>query len=207
MRRRVATIAAILAVPLAAVLLLLAIDVLIWQRGLDRADVSFEATPRATGDRWDIDGVLPTALATEGLRVEDDLTYRRAVQLYIRVEPGRVVIFGPQLEARLGQAQLDLGRISRNDSNRFRRGNAFNLLGTFQMARNVVDTNERIAVLRQGINLFQSAVRVDPNNDDAKLNLELALRDAGSFIVPGNVPSGTRAEGARSGAGRGGGGY
>jgi hypothetical protein len=204
---RLKLVAAVLAVPLAIVLLALAVDTLLWQRALERADVRFEASPRAAGDRWDVDGLLPQSLATNGLQVEDDLAYRRAAQLYVRVEPGRVVIFGPQLEAQLGEAQLLLGRVSRSDANPQRKANALNLLGVFQMSRNVVDADERIAVLRQAIGLFQNAVRVDPSNKDAKLNLELALRDAGAVILPGTVPSGTRAEGSRSGAGRTGSGY
>lgn len=204
---RILRVAAVLAVPLALALVALAVDALLWQRALGAADVRFEAAPRAPGERWDVRGVLPATVARPLLGVDDDLEYRHAAQLFARVEPGKVVIFGPRLESLLGEAQLQLGRISREDSNRERKANALNLLGVFQMGRDVVDAQERVAVLRQGIGLFQSAARTDPNNAAAKLNLELALRDAGAVILPGGVPSGTRASGERSGVGRSGSGY
>ena len=212
-RQRLRVPAAVAGAALGIVLLVLAVDVLRWQSGLAAGDVGFEATPRAAGDRWDVRGVVPPALAKPVLRVGDDVEYRHAVQQFARVEPGEVVIFGPQLENLLGSAQVEIGRISRDDPDARRRSRALNIAGIFQVGRGTSPTNqvndsaERIAVLRQAIGLFQGAVRLDPENDDAKLNLELALRDAGAATLSGDTPSGNPAEGHRSGAGRAGSGY
>jgi hypothetical protein len=212
-RERLSIAGAALGAILAILLLLLAVDTLRWQSRLGAADVTFEATPRVAGDRWDVDGLLPNDLAEPLLGIDDDLEYRRGVQMFARVAPGEVVIYGPRLENLLGTAQVEIGRLSREDPDAARRSRALNIAGIFQVGRGTSPTNqvsdsaERLAVLRQAIGLFQGAIRLDEQNDDAKLNLELALRDAGSAILSGDTPTGNAAEGERSGAGRAGSGY
>jgi hypothetical protein len=213
-RRRLQLVGAVACAVLAVLLVVLAVDVLRWQRALGAADVAFDATPRSGAqNRWELDGVLPGPLEKLALRVEDDLEYREAIQLFARVEPGEVQIFGPQLENLYSTAQVEVGRIGRVDPDSARRSRALNLAGVFQVGRQtspsnqVTDAAERLAVLRQSIGLFQAAVRLDDSNEDAKLNLELVLRDAGAAVLSGDVPNGNAAEGERSGAGRAGSGY
>ena len=192
---------------LAVVLLVLAVDVVRWQSRLTAGDVAFEAAPRTAGDRWEGGSAVPGWLAGPALGIDDDLEYREAIQLFARVEPGQVQIYGPRLENLFGEAQVAVGRLSRDDPDRARRSRALNLMGVFQISRNVTDSAERVAVLRRGIGLFQGAVRLDEGNADAKYNLELLLRDAGAAVLSGDVPSGQAGEGERSGAGRAGSGY
>jgi hypothetical protein len=213
-RRRLEIAGAAVCALLALLLVVFAVDVLRWQSELGGADVRFDATPRSGAqDRWAVDGILPSSLEKLAFRVEDDLEYREAIQLFARVEPGAVQIFGPQLENLYGTAQVEVGRIGRVDPDPARRSRALNLAGVFQVGRQaspsnqVTDAAERLAVLRQAIGLFQSAVRLDESNEDAKLNLELVLRDAGAAVLSGDVPNGNAAEGERSGAGRAGSGY
>jgi hypothetical protein len=207
-------VGAVVCALVAVLLVVFAVDVLRWQRALGAADVAFDATPRSGAqDRWAVDGVLPSSLEKLALRVDDDLEYRDAIQLFARVEPGHVQIFGPQLENLYGTAQVEVGRIGRVDPDAARRSRALNLSGVFQVGRQtspsnqVTDSAERLAVLREAIGLFQAAVRLDDANEDAKLNLELVLRDAGAAVLSGDVPNGNAAEGERSGAGRAGSGY
>jgi hypothetical protein len=63
--------------------------------------------------------------------------------------------------------------------------------------------DERADQLRTAIGILQSAVRVDPGNAEAKLNLELLLRDAArsGFPPTSNVPTGERVGGPLSGIG------
>jgi hypothetical protein len=213
-RRRLEIAGAAVCALLALLLVVFAVDVLRWQSELGGADVRFDATPRSGAqDRWAVDGILPSSLEKLAFRVEDDLEYREAIQLFARVEPGAVQIFGPQLENLYGTAQVEVGRIGRVDPDPARRSRALNLAGVFQVGRQaspsnqVTDAAERLAVLRQAIGLFQSAVRLDESNENAKLNLELVLRDAGAAVLSGDVPNGNAAEGERSGAGRAGSGY
>jgi hypothetical protein len=206
-RERLALVGAAVGALLAVALLVLAVDVVRSASRLDSGDVAFEAVPRTPGDRWAADSVLPAWLAETALGIDDDLDYREGIQLFARVEPGEVQIYGPRLENILGEAQVAIGRLSRDDPDRARRSRALNLMGLFQISRNVTDSAERVAVLQQGVALFQGAVRLDEGNQDAKYNLELLLRDAGAAVLSGDVPSGQAGEGERAGAGRAGSGY
>jgi hypothetical protein len=76
------------------------------------------------------------------------------------------------------------------------------------LGRYSTDAVEQETILRRSIQLLRSAVEVDPTNADAKLNLELALRDAKATNLPGTDPDAGAAHGSLSGQGRpGGGGY
>ena len=63
------------------------------------------------------------------------------------------------------------------------------------------------ALLTNAIGSFRTAVELDPANDDAKLNLELALRAYGPILFPSNAPDTGGAHGEESGQGRAGSGY
>jgi hypothetical protein len=69
------------------------------------------------------------------------------------------------------------------------------------------DQTEADTTLRRAIHTLRSAVETDPENADAKLNLELALRNAKAVNLPGTDPSGDAASGTISGQGRSGSGY
>ena len=62
-------------------------------------------------------------------------------------------------------------------------------------------------VLRKAIEIFRSAIAVDSTNQDAKINLELALRNAKAVNLPGTDPDSGAAQGSLSGQGRAGSGY
>jgi hypothetical protein len=205
-RRRAIRVAAVLAVPLAFVLAVLAVDVLRTPGALERDDVRFEAAPKRPAGLWEGTGVAP-AVVESLLDLDDDLTYRRAMTNFLRVEPGKVEIFGPALENLSGQVQLELTRGSAEDANPQRRSRYLNLLATKMLERFGVDQTESDTILRRAVHTLRSAVETDPENADAKLNLELALRNAKALNLPGTDPSGDAASGTISGQGRSGTGY
>jgi hypothetical protein len=199
-------VAAVLAVPLAVVLILLAVDVLRTPGALERDDVRFQAAPSRQAGLWDGVGLAP-GIVESLVDLDDDLEYRRTMARFLRVEPGKVEIFGPELENLSGQVQLELTRGSAEDANPRRRAQYLNLLATMTLARFGSDNAETESTLRRAIHLLRSAVETDPQNADAKLNLELALRNAKATNLPGTDPSGDAAEGTISGQGRSGSGY
>jgi hypothetical protein len=206
-RRRTATwVAAVLAIPVALVLVVLAVDVLRTPGALDRDDVRFEAAPSRQAGLWGGVGLAPDIVESL-LDLDDDLEYRRTLARFLRVEPGRVEIYGPELENLSGQVQLELTRGSTEDANPQRRAQYLNLLATMTLARFGSDRAETESTLRRAIHLLRSAVETDSQNSDAKLNLELALRNAKAVNLPGTDPSGDAAEGTISGQGRSGSGY
>jgi hypothetical protein len=205
--RRLVRIAAVLAVPLAVLLVVLAIDVLRLPGKLEGGDVRFEAAPKAQTGIWSGIDFLRGWPAKRMLDVGDDLAYRKALVRFLRVEPGKVEIYGPELENLRGRVQLELTELSAKDANPARRSRLLNLLGAMSLDRYSYDAAEREATLRKAIFTFRSAIDTDPSNADAKTNLELALRDAKATNLPGTDPTGGAAEGSISGQGTSGSGY
>lgn len=205
--RRLVRIAAFVAVPLAILLAVLAVDVLRLPGKLESGDVRFEASTKHQSGLWSGLDFLPGWPAKRMLDVGDDLAYRRALVRFLRIEPGKVEIYGPELENLRGRVQLELTDLSANDENPARRSRLLNLLGAMSLDRYTYDAAERDAVLRKAIFTFRSAVDTDPSNADAKTNLELALRDAKATNLPGTDPTGGAAEGTISGQGTSGSGY
>jgi len=206
-RGRLLKAAAIVAIPLALLLTVLAVDVLRLPGELESGDVRFEAAPRRAADAWSGIDFVKGWPAKRMLDVGDDLAYRQALARFLRVEPGKVEIYGPELENLRGRVQLELTRLSAEDANPVRRAQLLNLLGAMSLDRYSYDQAERDAILRKAIFTFRSAVDTDPNNVDAKTNLELALRDAKAVNLPGTDPSGGASEGTISGQGTSGSGY
>jgi hypothetical protein len=207
MRRRLVRLAAVLAVPAAILLALVAVDVLRLPGKLEAGDVRFEAAPRLQKAPWSGIDFLRGWPAKRLLDAGDDLAYRRTMARFLRVEPGKVEIYGPKLENLRGRVQLELTEGSAEDSNPKRRAQFLNLLAAMSLDRYIYDQAESQNVLRKAIFTFRSAIETDPENADAKLNLELALRNAKAVNLPGTDPSGGAAEGTISGQGRAGSGY
>lgn len=205
--RRAAEAAAVLAIPLAVLLGLLAVDVLRTPARLGHDDVRFEAAPKRSTGLWDGLDSLPGRPAARMLDVEDDLVYRRTMANYLKVEPGVVSIFGPELENLKGAVTIALTERSGDDANPKRRAQYLNLLAVMGLERYGGDPAETETILRRAIGTLRNAVETDPENADAKRNLELALRNAKALRIPGLDPGGSAAEGAISGQGRTGSGY
>jgi hypothetical protein len=93
------------------------------------------------------------------------------------------------------------------DANAVRRAQYLNLLAAMMLSSFGGDQTEADTTLRRAIHTLRSAVETDPENADAKLNLELALRNAKAVNLPGTDPSGDAASGTISGQGRSGSGY
>jgi hypothetical protein len=206
-RGRLLKAAAVVAVLLALLLAVLAVDVLRVPGKVESGDVRFEAAPHRAQGAWSSIDFVKGWPASRLLDTGDDLAYRKALARFLRVEPGKVEIYGPELENLRGRVQLDLTRLSAEDDNPARRSRFLNLLGAMSLDRYSYDQAEREAILRKAIHTFRSAVDTDPGNEDAKVNLELALRDAKATNLPGTDPSGGAAEGTVSGQGTSGSGY
>lgn len=206
-RRRTIRLAAVLSVPAAIVLALVAIDALSLPGKLESGDVRFEAAPRRQRAAWSGIDFLRGWPAKRLLGVGDDLAYRRTMAIFLRVEPGKVQIYGPELENLRGRVQLELTQGSADDANSKRRAQLLNLLAAMSLERYSSDALESQNILRRAVHMFRSAVETDPENVDAKLNLELALRNAKAQNLPGTDPDAGAGGGSLSGQGRSGSGY
>jgi hypothetical protein len=199
LRRPLKPIAALLSGLLGVFLIVLALNVVLVWRDVEADDFRFQSGPQRHRDLWEDVGILPSSFTVKRLGIEDDLAYRRSASLFARAQPGRAA--GPQLEALRGQALLELTRASDADSDPRRRSQLLNFLGVIPLDRRVSEFEQRASMLKTAIGVFQGAVRTDPGNADAKVNLEIVLRDLNITGLPPNAPSGEAAGGQRSSPG------
>jgi hypothetical protein len=194
----------------ATTLVLLAIDVTKWNTALDSGDVRYRSSP-ADEQLWEADERVPLAIARDTLGIEDDLAFREALRAMREARLDDPVVSDPELAIRRNEAQARLEAIVAADPDDARRSRAAGLLGVLGLARSVYETQEREALLSATIANLRLAIELDPGNDEAKYNLELAhqrsrgleLTEAAAGQNP--APGGTGSKGA--GAGEPGSGY
>ena len=195
---------------LAATLVLLAVDVTGWSRALGSGDVHFRSNP-SEERLWRPDERVPFAIGRDTLGVEDDLAFREAVRALRAAGLDDPVVSDPEIALRRNEAQSRLEAIVAADSDDERRSRAAGLLGVLGLARFVYETQDREELLSATVANLRLAIALDPGNDEAKYNLELAhqrsrgleLTEAAAGQNP--APGGTGSKGA--GAGEPGSGY
>jgi len=159
------------------------------------------------GGLWNV-GSLPENLNERLLELDDDLDYRRTLAMYLKVEPGKVDYEGfPELEALRAKVQFELTRLGQEDADPRRRSRLLNLQGVITLDTVLFDEGSRRDQLRRAVNAFRSAIELDPENDEAKTNLEAVLGREGPVRLPSDAPTRARAGGKVSGQGGRGGGY
>lgn len=200
--------AALLALAPAALLVVLAIDALRWERSLAEQDVRFHATPQASRFS-EPETLLPFDLAERVLGGGDDLAFRQQLQRFARVRPGATQNLNDEYLKLRGETQLALAQLSRLDPDPARRSRAANMIGVVALDNRLApqDPEELAELVAGAISSFRNAVLIDPSNADAKFNLEQALRIPGFATLPGDDPSGARDAGDLAGLGRPGSGY
>ncbi|MBA3333968.1 MAG: hypothetical protein H0U30_08255 [Actinobacteria bacterium] len=185
-------------IALAVTLALLAIDASRWQDAFTSGDVRFRATP-ADERLWRPDELVPFAAGRKSLAVQDDVDFREAVRALREADLEDAVISDPEVAIRRNEAQARLEAIVARDTDDSRRSRAAGLLGVLGLARFVYETQEREALLSATIANLTRAIALDPRNDEAKYNLELAYQrgrglelteaSAGSNAAPGGQGS------------------
>jgi hypothetical protein len=208
-REKLLAAGAIVAIPVALVLVVLAIDVFRTPGWISQDDSRFSSAPLRGSGLWNEPGMLATRARIETLGIDDDLTYRRTIALFSRLQPGKAdQLIDPEQENRWAKLQFELTTESRENPDPERRSELQNLLGVLLLARYLyASPDERSALLTNSIGSFRSAVELDPKKDDAKLNHELALRAYGPNLLPSNAPDTGGARGHESAEGRSGSGY
>jgi hypothetical protein len=178
---------------------LLASDVRQWEKQLIRDDTSFKDTPDQPG-MYEVDERSPGGVRFL-LGIEDDLTFRSALQL-LRMSFS-LDASNEDRESLRRSAEVELAEVARSDPDRGRRSQALNVLGVLSIgARGERPGDVTGNRLESAISNFRSAVLLDDANELAKYNLELALRarDPGTDI---NLPRSSGGQGTRGRAGSG----
>jgi hypothetical protein len=185
---------AALCLALATLAALAARDAGAWESSLRAGDVA--ASPRGA-ESWTPDQLAPFGLARRLLAVDDDLAFRRAVAAFHRARTG-IPSFdnGLQGTALRVEAEAELARAIRNDTNAARASAAANLLGVLSAIDASSPAGSQTPIERS-IFEFEDAIHLDPDNEQAKTNLELLYQ----LTSPPNTPQGSVFRQGRSHAG------
>jgi hypothetical protein len=170
---------AVVCLALAVGLGLLALDVHRSRDALSGGDVQYRISPETPG-LWAAPTVVPFDLAVSLLGTEDDVELRRAVRSVrlARLDDLAVSLSDPEVALLRNAAQARLDGIVAGDADAKQKSRAAGLLGAMGIARLVSETQDRVALLGSAVANLQLAIALDPANDEAKYNLELALQRA-----------------------------
>jgi hypothetical protein len=122
-----------------------------------------------------------------------------------RLDDPTASVSDPELALLRNDAQARLDALVAGGTDPKVRSRAAGLLGVLGLARLVSETQDRVALLSATVANLQLAVALDPDNDDAKYNLELALqRSRGVQLTEGAggqnpSPGGSGSSGAGAG--------
>ena len=169
---------ALVCVALAGILVLLAADVWRWGDAIAADDVRYRAAPNAD-DLWDPGGLVPLAAARNSLAIDDDLAFRRALREMRLGELEDTSSFDTEVLIHRAEAQTQLEAIAAGEGDPVRRSRAMALVGVILLATPVTTSEEQRAALTAAIKHLQTAIELDPENEEAKFNLEFALRRRG----------------------------
>ena len=175
---------------LALVSALVARDAAAVQRAFDRSDVAFEAQPAAER-LWKVDARMP--LVERGLAIEDDLMYRRALRAFAVDARRAENPYDFSRPAFRAEAQATLGAAERSELAAPLRSKSAMLQGVLTFEESIADPVNGSNLVRQALEDFTRAIRIDPSNEEAKYNLEFLLRlmdpSAARMRIRENIPT------------------
>jgi hypothetical protein len=199
---RIATaVGAVICVVLAVGLALLAADVARERDALVAGDVRYRVAPEDP-ELWSAETRVPFPAAADVLGIEDDVAFRRALRALAAARLDDPVISDPELAISRNEAQARLEAVVTGDGDHVTRSRAAGLLGVLGLSRFVSETEGRGPLLSSTIASLQLAIDLDPENGEAKYNLESALqRGRGLELTEGSAgsdpaPGGSGAKGA-----------
>jgi hypothetical protein len=192
--------AAALAILLAAALLLVAADVRRWRATLHGDDLAFRA---GASPSWNPGELLPLGISRRLLAVGDDRALRQAMVLFRRAPGARAVLEPASARRARTGAELALAQAA-EQSRGAQASQAQDLLGVLAFSDSTSGrAGRRASPAERSIAAFETAIRLDRDNESAKHNLELVLRlvrSRGHRPTSGPSP-GTNANGQRGAGG------
>lgn len=186
----------------------LALDLSRWDEAIADDDVRFRSTSEVV---WTPRTTYPEGVSRALLGVDDDLELRRAIRAVRLARLDDRTVSDPSLALARNAAQARLEAIASGNDDRSARSRAAGLLGALTLAQLATETQERDVLLEYAISSLQRAIALDPDNAEAKLNLEIALQRGRSVQLQeaggGKNPSPGGAGSRGAGAGEAGSGY
>ena len=145
---------------LAAVFVLVALDVARWDRALDAGDVRYRAAPQEP-DLWQPGQIVPFGAAQSLLGVDDDVDFREALRTLRLAGIAEAQSSDPRLALRRNEARTQIAAIAEGDADSWRRSRAMTLLGVISFASALSDAQDQDALQRD-------AAREVPRRDRAR---------------------------------------
>ena len=184
--RRAYVGALVLAVAIGSLALVLAGDVRSWRDTL-RADALHTSRFPSDEVRSNPSTVLPAGVSASLLSVSRDREWLTAIQRFAVAYQSTVNAdaLGPGSYTVLSRGEAALTKVTQ-DPNPARASQAYNLLAVLVFRSAYPGTGVDAGLVQQALTDLQNAVRVDPADEQAKENLELAFRVLSSThsIVP-----------------------
>jgi hypothetical protein len=210
LRRELLLVVAAACLVLGVLLALVAVDAARWRTTIPADDVRF--TAGAPGGGWSPQTLAPFDAGERLLGVRDDVAFRRMLRLLRSSRLLDYTVSDPVLAIRRTELAERLESIMVRDPDPVLRSRASSLLGVVSVvswnstAPQGTQQQDRSELLLAAVASFEQAIVLDPENDDAKYNLQLMLQ-RGEGLLPTEAaagrnpsPGGKGARGAGAGA-------
>jgi hypothetical protein len=209
-RRELLLVVAAACFVLALFLGLAAADVARWRSTVPPDDVRFRVGS-GSAKLWQPTTLAPFGAGKRLLAIEDDLVFRHMLQNLRLSKLRDVTVSDPALALHRTATAEQLESIVAHDPDLKLRSRALTLLGVISVAAwnsgpSQDGTQDRSELLASAVASFEEAIGLDPDNDDAKYNLQLLLQ-RGTGLTPEEaaagknpLPGGQGSRGAGAGA-------
>ena len=156
----------------AAFFVLLALDARAWGTRIAADDLRFRHQTHS--HLWQRADLAPFGAARSLLGIDDDLLYRRGL-LAFRVGRPREPLFLQAVTTQRIRAQIALQKYYNQSHDPLRKAQTANLIGILGFAAATQDAGQQATFLNDAVSSFKRAMLLDPGDEDAYYNLELAL--------------------------------
>jgi hypothetical protein len=156
----------------AAALAVFASDVLAAQSTLERDDLRFGVTPDAQG-LWQVEGWTPSLKSI--LSIQDDLAWRTAAQRFQLSRARANIAYDPTRTSSRAETQAAMATAATFELNARQASALANFGAILAYEEAVGDPQNGPMLLRRSAGEFRRAIRLYPQNEEPKFNLEVLL--------------------------------
>ena len=193
LRRELLLVAAVACLVLAVLAGLVAVDIARLRSTIPADDVRFAAGAPTSG--WDPQALAPFGAGKRLLGVGDDVAYRQMLRVLRTSKLHDATVSDPALAINRTELADRLESIVVHDPDPVLRSRAASLLGVTSIAAwnstppQGTQQLDRSEFLLAAVASFEQAIEIDPENDDAKYNLQLMLQ-RGQGLLPTEAAAG-----------------
>jgi hypothetical protein len=176
MTRRARLVLIPVAIVVGGLMLFLAHDTRSWQSSLKNQELDYEATPIAPALKTP-STILPSGVSGTLLSVGRTQQWLRALAAFSAAEraTSKRRVLGTESYVVLRKGQAALGPVT-DDPNPVRASQAYNLLAAIEFREAIPGSGVVRSLMDSTLSDLENALRLDPNNEEARENMELVVR-------------------------------